>query len=141
MIRQVATKGAADAAVLHRDHLVALKHGRGVDQRLVDVQFCHIIDDHCTLEGIVSIVLRLQNMLEKRRFACAQKSAEGGDRQLVHGRSLSAAAHGPSVILQRDGRWSWATEPHGHGDVVFYRFKTFHPPIIVINLALSSCGA
>ena len=52
---KVVLQGAAEAAVLHCDHLVALYEGRLVDQALVNVEGGQVVDDDGASEFLRSI--------------------------------------------------------------------------------------
>ena len=80
LLDQVSLESAADAAVLHPHHrLVRLDQVRRVDQALVNVQLCHVVDNDRALEVCV-LMLVLENVLEQSGFARAEEAAEKGDR-------------------------------------------------------------
>ena len=77
LVHQVGLQRAAEAAVLHGDHLVALHQSRLVDQALVDVEGGHVVDDDGAPEGRV-LVLGLQDVLHHGGLARPQEPAQQG---------------------------------------------------------------
>ena len=82
LVHKVGLEGAAEAAVLHGNHLVTLDQGGLVDQALVDVEGGHVIDDDGALEVRV-LVLGLEDMLHHGGLTRAQEPAQEGDRHEV----------------------------------------------------------
>src|SRR5262245_4179216 len=80
---QVATHGAADAAVVHLEHLLVGAHHEVV----VDADLSELVDDH----GVLSAVLLGQDAVEQRRLAGAEIAGQHGDGNLVGHRSTPFA--------------------------------------------------
>ena len=82
LVDKVALESAAEAAVLHRNHLVALHESRLVNQTLVNVEGGHVVDNDSTPE-VLLLMLRLQNVLHQSCLAGPQEATEQGHRQEV----------------------------------------------------------
>ena len=55
-------------------YLITLNQGRLIDQTLVNVELCHVVDDDCTFELLVR-VFGLQDMLQQCRFPSSKEAA------------------------------------------------------------------
>ncbi|MCY1550091.1 hypothetical protein D9M68_863100 [compost metagenome] len=75
---QIAAHGAADAAVVHLDDLLALFLHQ---QFVVDAGFAELVFDHCNLVA----VLLLQDAVQQRGLAAAEEAGEDGDGNEAHG--------------------------------------------------------
>ena len=65
LVHQVRLKSAADTTVLHPNHgLITLDQRCFVDQRLVNVQFGHVVDNDGALELLLG-VLGLQDVFQQ----------------------------------------------------------------------------
>ena len=83
LLHQVGLQGAADAAVLHPNHrLVALDQGGLINEALVDVELCHVVDNDGTFE-VLLLMFSLEDMLQQSCLAGAQEVAEQRDRYQV----------------------------------------------------------
>ena len=84
LLDEIGLEGAADATVLHPHHrLLALDQVGVVDQALVDVELCHVVDDDGALELLV-VMLGLKDVFEQGGLARAKEAAKESDRdQLV----------------------------------------------------------
>ncbi|MEI9894137.1 MAG: hypothetical protein WDN28_09685 [Chthoniobacter sp.] len=73
---EILAHGAAQAAVGKLEHIVGLFHQGAIDADLAD-----LIDDH----GELVAVILLEDVVEERGFAGAEKAGEDGDRDRIHG--------------------------------------------------------
>src|SRR5262245_7421780 len=115
---EVATHGAADAAVVHLEHLLVGAHHEVV----VDSDLPELVDDH----GVLLAVLLGQDAVEQRRLAGAEIAGQHGDGDLVGHRSTPFEHRiYASVVgcyrprLGRVGRATLGEEPMGRMSAAF----------------------
>jgi hypothetical protein len=63
----------------------------------VDIDLAHVVDDVGDLEAIAV----REDVVEKRRLPCAEKTGEYGDRQLACGRERRVVRHPSGSIMRR----------------------------------------
>ena len=80
LVDKVALESAAEAAVLHRNHLVALHESRLVNQTLVNVQGGHVVHDDGALEAFLGM-LGLQDVFHQGGLSGTKESTEQRHRQ------------------------------------------------------------
>ncbi|MNV42150.1 hypothetical protein D3C71_1338120 [compost metagenome] len=105
LYQQVFAQGAADAAVAHLDQLLVgagERRAAFAHQRGVDVDFGHIVDDH----GNAPAFTIVEDVVQQRGLAGAEKAGQDRDGQLVLGRDRCVCFHCASA---------WGGKGKGYG--------------------------